>query len=236
MNYFVFCNYDSSYPHQALFVPLDNLDSDMTDKMNKLINLGNKIQNCHKKTNYDDVFEHEHYKNGDKIYDDKVSLNIINSWLTLLAEYDMTSMDVEMEVGNMGQYMYYYINDENRYNSPNELYDFLLGLTEFQDRKISVKNCVMISSIKFDTVVKVTLRFFAEYTQELKQESKQELKSTDLKLKLLKDDRFYDVTCATKDNDVFAGYGYIRLTNKTDYDVFNEKCFKIDDDILVFFK
>jgi hypothetical protein len=217
-NYFIYCEYSGNFCPRAIFIPLNNLDNNMKNAYNKIIELGNKIEDCYESK--DNCGYHIGYKikdNFDNSEDTKKTIGFWSSWLSQL-DHDHEGLLPE-------EYLMYYINDKNSKYSPNELFDKLSSLSEFRGIKMNIENCVMVSEVPFNKVTKVTLRFNLftknDYTPE---------EVTNI---LLKDDKFNKVQCAEKDGK-FCGYGFVQLKNNDDYDILFKQEYIIDNNTFFF--
>jgi hypothetical protein len=150
-----------------------------------------------------------------------VKNEVINFWSSLNHQ-----LDHDHDGYYPSTYLSYYIHDQNRYLSPRKLQDKLLNLEKLYDQNISVKKCVMISDVDFDKVKRASLRFFVV--------SDKKFKATEIKDKFKDDTRFSNVQCASDDNGIFAGYGFIELNDDADYLKLSNKETTVDDLVIVF--
>ena len=209
--YFVYCDYDDCYCPRATFIPY-NSDPEIQNKINQIIGLDTKIENCYKKE--DNQLNHIGYKIKGVIDNSENTREIISYWSTLLHRIDH---DHEGELPD--EYRLYYINDENRNCSPLELYKLLSEMTEYEDKQIIVRHCVMVSNVPFNIIKKASMEFFS-----LSMHSSEHIK------KIMLDSGLFDsVICATKDDGMFAGYGFVELINNSDYNLLINKCASISD-------
>jgi hypothetical protein len=219
--YFVFCEYDSHYPSRAIFIPSKDMESDMKKEFDNIVELtaDGKIKECFKTEGRSS--SSVGYEINGKFDDSEQTKKTIGYWSSLTFQ-----LDHDHEGNYPTDYLVYYINDANRNLSPNELHDKLSKLTIFCDQQMVVKNCVTVSDTPFDAVKRATLRFFLvsgnTYTAE------------EIKQKVLKDNRFYQVICAAKDDDSFVGYGFVELNNNDDIDVLSKAVIDIEDIKIVF--
>ena len=210
--YFVFCEYDDYFCPRAIFIPLDSQDPEIPDKINQIVHLGNLIENCYKKE--DNMQYHIGYKIKGLNDTSDETKKIISYWSTLLYRLDH---DHEGELPD--EYRCYYINDVNRGCSPSELYKRLSEMTQYENKPIIVKQCVMVSSVPFDVIKLISLEFFLL--------SKHEYTSDQIKELMLNSSLFDSVVCAKNDDDTFAGYGFVQLNDDVFSSLLN-KCLSID--------
>jgi len=210
--YFVFCEYDDYFCPRAIFIPYDSQDPEMPNKINQIVNLDNLIENCYKKEG--NMQHHIGYKIKGLVDNSDETKKTISYWSTLLYRLDH---DHQGELPN--EYRCYYINDINRGCSPLELYKRLSEMTQYENKPIIVKQCVMTSSVPFDAIRLISLEFFLL--------SKEEYTPNQIKELMLKSSLFHSITCAKKDDDKFAGYGFVQVNDDIFPSLLN-KCLSID--------
>ena len=216
--YFVYCEYDDCYCPRATFIPYNSQDLEILSKINQIVELGNKIENCYKKE--DNMRHHIGYKIGDIFDDSEKTKEIVSYWSTLLHRIDH---DHEGELPD--EYRLYYINDENRNCSPLELYKRLSEMSEYENKPIIIKQCVMLSCVPFNKIKRTSLEFFVASGGQT---------SEQIRELLLKTQKFHSVECASKDSGECAGYGFVQLMDNNDYALFVNKCIGIDNIVFSF--
>ncbi|AYV75218.1 MAG: putative orfan [Terrestrivirus sp.] len=217
--YFVFCEYDSHYPSRAIFIPLKDMDSDIKKEFDNIIELGDKIKECFKTEGRSS--SSIGYEINGKFDDSEQTRNTVGYWSSLTFQ-----LDHDHEGNYPDNYLVDYINDANRYLSPNELHNKLSKTTVFCDQQMIVKKCVMVSDTPFETIKRASLRFFMV--------SGNTYTAAEVKQKVLKDKRFYRVMCAAKDDGSFVGYGFVELNNNEDFDVLSKAVIDFEDIKIVF--
>lgn len=217
--YFVFSLFQKCFLPRAILIPFDKADDEIKEMISKITKLGNKIESCYRKDGNYEYFSH--YKINDQIINSKEITEVIGYWLGLLH-----AIDHDHEGNYPEDYLLYYINDNNQIYGPNELYEKLCNMTDFENIKIKIKECVMVSEIPFDFTKKVSLRFFLLEKGTFSVEEIEKI--------LLSNPQFESVKCSEK-NNMFAGYGYVYLKNRDDFSklcnkivIINNKKFKFD--------
>lgn len=214
--YFVICEYDNSYPPNAMLIPIDSMEEIHKVEMAKILNLSNKIQRSYEKRV--NMYFPNGYKFNSKFDDTDTTKNIINYWCNLLygVSHDHEGLFPE-------EWLCYYINDENQDLSPTELYDYLMELKLLHGKDIIVKKLVMISNVPFDEI-SITRRFFFTNQHSL---SIDEIKNT-----IMKSGCFQNIQCAANGNNEFAGYGYVELADGVNIE--KKSILKIGDDFTIY--
>jgi hypothetical protein len=207
--YFIVCEYRSNFPHQAYFIPCDNVD--LKNKFNEINSLVTQLDPPIIVENYEKS-EYGHCCTGYIINDtldcSKKTSDIVGYWISQI-NYD----------GDSDGFVYY-INDENRDLSPRDLHNKLLSMTELEDKSFVVKKCIMISDKVADYQKPIVLRFFLV--------TKISLTCDDVAKRLLKDPRICHVQTSSKNKVDFGGFGYIYLTKKEFANDFVENNIEID--------
>jgi hypothetical protein len=198
--YYIFCEYDQYSPHKAILIPITNIQAQIFFK-SKFLDKSLLIQKVYKKNeNFDRIIG---YLIQDQVDLTTQTANQIRYWLELIMRLHNHSCQ---EIDN--EYLFYYVNDQNRTLSATQLQQKLLSMTEFKGNQISVKSCLMlIDHIYNPTQIKV-LRFTVQ-TQ---------LTTNDIHQLLSTDYRFSKVVVASNKDGKFAGYGYVWLNNSEDID------------------
>lgn len=217
--YFVYCEYSKNSPHTAIFIPYNTNDEELQDDIKKITKLGSKIQRVYQ-TNGSYIKNTNFIING-TIDDSQETTEIINKWSSLLFH-----IDHDYDNSYPSGYFCYYINDENQYLSPNELYDYLKSLQSFNEMPLIIKDCVIVSDNALDTPQKAVLRFFLL--------SEDKIQSNELVQKLSAYEGFSRIMPASDNNGISAGYGFIELKRTSDYSLFKNKSLTINGIDIVF--
>ncbi len=240
--YFVFCYYDPNWISRAVMIPydqhhkdditvsddelivvVDNQSHPQDGFINAILGLGNKIVACYQQDG--NLSTHIGYIINGKFDNSKRTSAIIQYWETMLH-----IVDHDHEGLMADSYLIYTPNQENRACSPSELYDEIISLNIVQSQCINVKQCVMVSSVDFNQVERLQLRFFPLY----KKDNVITYSCQEIETLLMKTNKFCSVICTSDCSKKFAGYGYVELNNKDDYVTFFEKKLTIDDQSFFF--
>lgn len=211
-SYFVFCEYYKSFNPKALLIPLDEFDQEMLDKLQQITQLGDKIERNWKES--ENMYYSAGYRINNQIDNTPETDEIISYWSSLLRR-----VDSDYSGAYSNNYYLYYMNDHNAGLSASELYDSLSNIKIYDEKDINVEKCVMVSDVRFDLVKRSTLRFFC---------AKQNCSIEEIEKIIMKDDRFCSIICATKENGMYAGYGYVKLNNNNDYRLLLNRSISID--------
>nr|WBF70245.1 hypothetical protein [Megavirus caiporensis] len=195
--YFVFVVYDKYYPSNAIFInTTKNNDSELTEKMNQLISIGNKITS--------DI-ENDKYITNNNIVNSE-NKTIIDYWRSLLSvlEHDHESDQFSNHFYECCYYMY--LNKPKyRSLSPEQLQNKLLSKQAIRSNPIKVTHCVMVSEIGFVKIdPTIVIRYFV-YGGTI---------NSNIISQIVKIPGVKSIQPAKKSDTVFTGYGYIKIDNK----------------------
>ncbi|QTF49733.1 hypothetical protein qu_842 [Acanthamoeba polyphaga mimivirus] len=149
-NYFIFCLYNSKYPHKAIVINENKCSPELSQKITDLKQLSSKIR-CVIKD------ETDHYYVNDNHVENS-SRELIDYWMNLLRlveiDYDSDNFDTAF----YDSLTYMYLSDQKyRLMSPNELQ------TRLSTNKKSDTNnvwCTIVSDVDFDYVPNIIFRYF----------------------------------------------------------------------------
>lgn len=212
--YFVFCKYDSVFPHRMIFIPLNKLDEKdkFMQKINNIINLGPFIIEYY-------VKESENMSNLDGFYihneldKSPETRELCGYWAYLSDIDDLEGSAIPSNIHN--DIFMYYVNDKNRSLSPKDLYDTISGMTEYEGHKFCVKECVMVADRPITKGLPSTLRLFVE--------SEKNMTLDEIKNLLLTDERIKSVDISKLNLSSSWSWGYLTLQDKKYEDDFADK-------------
>jgi hypothetical protein len=225
--FIIFCDYNTNYPHNAIFCRSSFLHDKCEKQLNELIKLfdqnnGNDnpniiISRLKLGSNPNDK-PHMSYNINDRIDESKETNDLINYWLSLIRDDD----DYFTKSVNDGKnnVIPYYIKDENKYLSPIDLYHKLLSMTNIYGHEINVERCFMISQASINFKPSICLRFFAR--------SDKWLSCEEIKNVLMRDNRILRIIPSSRDGVIFAGFGFIYVDNLETHKQLQHTCHDID--------
>ena len=207
--YFVYCHYYSQYPHKALFIPM------FDQKKHILENLSEIRKLCE-----DDKFIQERYKReenflritGYKIASKNYTIENIPN---IINYFECTINEIKHDNEPKNSFIYY-INDKNRFMSPDDLLQKLSNLTEYDGLKIKIVDCVMITDVPPYYSPYAIMRFYISARGQISEEI---LRKIMMGFKGIK-----YITLNSNKN-----YGYAYLSNIKYYEKFNKKSFEINE-------
>src|SRR6056297_3170056 len=147
--YFVFCLYNECYPQQALFVPIDKQNNEIKSKIEKLKKYEPYIKETVKWD--DNTGISKKYEINNKKYRVSEVCDIIND------------LSICLEINNNHKFtdtFQYYVNDENKYLSPKELYNELKNMTKIGDKVITIDHILMKGDIDFNKQINISIKFY----------------------------------------------------------------------------
>lgn len=205
--YFVFVVYNKYYPSNAIFINVTkNNDSKITEKMNQLISIGNQITS--------DIKNNQYIVNNNIVNSEEKT--IINYWRNLLnaLEYDH---ECEYFSKHFYECCYYMYLNKYRSFSPEQLQNKLSSKQAIRSNPIKVTNCIMVSEIGFVPIdPTITIRYFV-YGGTI---------DSDILSEIAKIPGVKTIQSAKKSDNVYAGYGFIKIDNKFVNDFIDkEMCF-----------
>jgi len=222
--YFVYCEYDSHYPHHAYFINLNSIDSTVQQKITELIELVSSqqfpiIEHCIKTCGnitfgIVDTKTPGYYIN-DVLDNSTKTIDLLAYWYAIEHSDCLLSDD----------HLVYYINDENRTLSPKNLYQKLMSMTEFENKKIIVDQCVMMCDCSPDFEMPIVLRFYI---------NNDKLNRKDVEEMLGGDPRIIRVNAGSNDGIDFVKYGYVWLKDRLYENELANKTFVIGDNKVLF--
>jgi hypothetical protein len=230
---FVFCYYPDNWLPRAILIPLEFVDDNIQNEINKLIEIGPIIEQCHKKhdTNYNS-YVISHYLTGnneiiepDTTFNGVSILTLINTWTNLadnLHHYWFDNDDGIKVPKWIMKSMQYYINDLNRHLPPKELYQKILNMTNHDGYQIKVKNCVMLveQSKRNKKIFQKPIRVF--YSIDPNNSSDKIITNEQIEEILYKNFKINNITLSS------ANYGYVYLKDPIKEDELFNKVFDID--------
>ena len=209
--YFILCDYDSHYPHNAYFISPKDITSEFKEKINN-VSPGIYISS-------DDESQNDEAQVSNQIWEMINCIRrLLDSFGHIVPEEKVKLISMSPEFRQINSFVYY-INDDNRYLSPKDLYFKLTTMTEYRNKPVIIKKCIMLSDTHINTTTPV-LRFFIV--------KKPSMSCSEIKQILLKDNRICNVQIASTDGIDFLGYGYVNLTaKKYENDFFDKTVQKI---------
>ncbi|AKI80528.1 hypothetical protein QJ850_gp171 [Acanthamoeba polyphaga mimivirus] len=191
-NYFIFCLYDSKYPHKVIIINENKCSLELSQKITDLKQLDSKIR-C--------VFKNEidcYYIDDNPV--EALSQQIIDYWMKLLTYVDSDFDNFESYSDSL---TYLYLSDQKyRLMSPNQLQTNLIT-----ERKSDTNNvwCTMVSDVDFDYVPNIIFRYFIvkKYTTDI----------MSILLELKKVTGVLGISPAKKSSTELDCWGYLKVAN-----------------------
>lgn len=195
-NYFIFCLYNSKYPHKAIVINENKCSPELSQKITDLKQLNSKIR-CVIKDEID------YYYVNDNLVENS-SRELIDYWTNLLRiieiDYDSDNFDTAF----YDSLTYMYLSDQKyRLMSPNELYAGLSTTKKSDNNKVW---CTIISDVDFDYIPNIIFRYFI-----VKKKSTSDIVSILYELKKI--NGVLGINPAKKSSTEFDCWGYLRVAN-----------------------
>ncbi|XWV25799.1 putative orfan [Tupanvirus soda lake] len=238
-NYYVFCEYRSNFPHEAVFFPVF-VNCEMQSSFDELIALFSTkpahyiIEEIYEKSQENPQSSHcikkfIGYNINGKTDSSITTMKLLSKWKSFIYSEEFENVNEKDNEDQLGIFSVYF-NGKEKFYSPLELYDKIMSTKNTSDNNndIIVDKCVMISEKPSDYKPKPTLRFFLakNFTMTI----------DDVKNKLLQDKRIVNVQVASgRDSIHSCGFGYVYPDSLRTLEDFLEKQKMSFDDMEVYF-